>query len=43
VALLRAGNLAGALCDFADDAVVILPGQIASGIDTTVDREPDRL
>lgn len=33
VALLRAGNLEGALCDFADDAVVILPGQVASGID----------
>jgi hypothetical protein len=33
VALLQAGNLEGALCDFAADAVVILPGQIASGID----------
>jgi hypothetical protein len=33
LALLRAGDLEGALCDYADDAVVILPGQVASGID----------
>jgi hypothetical protein len=33
VALLRAGNLEAALRDFADAAVVILPGQVASGID----------
>jgi hypothetical protein len=33
VALLRAGELEAALCDYAEDAVVILPGQVASGID----------
>jgi len=33
LALLRAGDLEAALCDYAEDAVVILPGQVASGID----------
>ena len=33
LALLQAGNLEAALCDYAEDAVVILPGQVASGID----------
>jgi hypothetical protein len=32
LALLRARDLEGALCDYADDAVVILPDQVASGI-----------
>jgi SnoaL-like protein len=33
LALLRARDLEGALCDYAPDAVVILPGQVASGLD----------
>jgi hypothetical protein len=33
VALLQAGDLDQAMCDYAEDAVVILPGQIARGVD----------
>jgi hypothetical protein len=33
VALLQAGNLDQALCDYAEDAAVILPGQVATGLD----------
>jgi hypothetical protein len=33
LALLQGGELERALCDYASDAVVVLPGQIASGID----------
>lgn len=33
LALLQGGELERALCDYASDAVVMLPGQISSGID----------
>jgi hypothetical protein len=33
LALLQAGNLDAAMCDYADDAVVILPNQIVTGLD----------
>src|SRR5205807_1629149 len=33
LALLRAGNLDAAMCDYADDAVVVLPGMPISGLD----------
>jgi hypothetical protein len=33
IALLQAGKLDEAMCDFADDAVVVLPNQLVSGLD----------
>jgi ketosteroid isomerase-like protein len=33
LALLQAGNLDEAMCDYDDNAVVILPGQIITGLD----------
>jgi ketosteroid isomerase-like protein len=33
IALLQAGNLDQAMCDFSDDAVIVLPGQLVSGLD----------
>ena len=33
LALLQAGNIDLAMCDYADDALVILPGQVISGLD----------
>ncbi|MGE0790931.1 MAG: nuclear transport factor 2 family protein [Sandaracinaceae bacterium] len=33
VALIQAGNIDAAMCDFAPDAVVILPGQVITGLD----------
>jgi hypothetical protein len=33
LALLQAGDVEQAMCDYADDAVVVLPGQTISGLD----------
>jgi hypothetical protein len=33
VALLQGGNLDQAMCDFADDAQIVLPGQVVQGLD----------
>jgi hypothetical protein len=33
IALLQAGNLDQAMCDFSDDAVIVLPGQLVTGLD----------
>jgi len=33
IAFLQAGNLDAAMCDYADEAVVVLPGQVISGLD----------
>lgn len=33
IALIQAGNIDEALCDYAPDAAVILPGQVVTGLD----------
>jgi ketosteroid isomerase-like protein len=33
LALLQAGNLDQAMCDYADDAIVVLPTQLVTGLD----------
>lgn len=33
IALIQAGNIEQAMCDFAPDATVILPGQVITGLD----------
>jgi hypothetical protein len=35
VAAIQAGNIDQAMCDFAEDAAIILPGQVVTGLDNS--------